>query len=389
MPAPTSHFPTTNAQLGERKLQIVVDLPAVTEARPEGTNPDLARTDLGHNIRASAVCKAWRKAAEYVRVVEKHPWIISIPYSGNVIDLFDPLQWKRYTLNLPEIAGSLVYYSKDGWLLMRRSSLVDFFFFNPYTRELISLPKYNLSFEEIAFSSAPTSGTCVSVALNFFLKYCLVLSICYPGATEWITMEFPFSLDFDPSLHSTIVYANDRFYYFVGGILFDFEPASRTLNHQAWDEHRRPHSNNVGWSYHRTMIYLMERKGEFFLMYTCGRLTPMVYKLVSSKWKEISNDTLDGLTIFASIYSSETRMDVLGMRNRVYLAKLGSYGMECEFYSFHEGIHYPRQLLKPLTVSQRLDELCLAQNLWIEPPPSIDGLDFKLRKGKAKVTIED
>ncbi|CAH8389586.1 unnamed protein product [Eruca vesicaria subsp. sativa] len=201
------------------------------------------------NIRASAVCKAWRKAAEYVRVVEKHPWVISISYCGNLIDFFDPLQWKKYTLNLPEIAESFVSYSKNGWLLMRRKSFVDLFFFNPYTREIIKLPKYNLLLQKIAFSSARTSDTCVSV--------------------------------------TNIVYANGHFFYFAEGILFDFDPASRTLNHQAWDEYRRPHKDNDE----------------------------------SSRKEEISNDILDGLTIFVSRYSSETRMDVLGMRNSVYLAK--------------------------------------------------------------------
>lgn len=328
---------------------------------------------LKDNISASAVCKAWRTAAEYVRVVEKHPWVIYIPLCGTLIDLFDPLPWKRYTLNLPEMDGSFVCYSKDGWLLMRRTNLVDLFFFNPYTRELITLPKYNSQFQKIAFSSAPTSGTCVSVTLNFSLKYLLSIRICYPGATEWITMEFPFSLDFDPFRHSNLIYANDHFFYFTGGILFEFDPATRTLNHQAWDEYRRPHGR---------FFYLMEQKGELFLMYACGSVTPKVYKLSSSKWEEISSATFDGLTIFASRYSSVTRMDVLGLRNSVYLAKYGSYGMQCEFYSFREG-----RLLKPLIVSQMLDEPNFVEGLWIEPPPCKDVLDFKLRKGKAKVTI--
>ncbi|KAF8048045.1 hypothetical protein N665_2706s0001 [Sinapis alba] len=328
---------------------------------------------LKDNIIASAVCKAWGKAAEYVRVVGKHPWIISIPFCGSLIDLFDPLHWKRYTLNLPQMAGSFVCYSKDGWLLMRRSSFVELFFFNPYTQELITLPKCNIHIQKVAFSSAPTSGTCVSVSLNFALQYRLSIGICYPGATEWITLEFPFSLDFDPFMHSNVVYANGHFFYFTGGILFDFDPASRTLIHQAWDESL----------YQAKNVYLMEQKGELFLMHSSRSVTQMVYKLVSSKWEEISSaTTLDGLTIFASRFSSDARMDVLGMRNRVYLAKYSSDSMQCEFYSFREG-----RLLRPLIVSQRLDEPNFFESLWIEPPPCMDVLDFKLRKGKAKVTI--
>ncbi|CAH8389277.1 unnamed protein product [Eruca vesicaria subsp. sativa] len=142
------------------------------------------------NIRASAVCKARREAAEHVRVVEKYPWIISFPTQGTLFDLFDPLQRKMYSLNLPDIAGMNVCFSKEGCLLMRKSSFVEFFFFNPYSRELISLPNCELPFQAIAFSSAPTSGTCVLVTLNPISEYLVAISICYPGETEWINMEF-------------------------------------------------------------------------------------------------------------------------------------------------------------------------------------------------------
>ncbi|CAD5327519.1 unnamed protein product [Arabidopsis thaliana] len=130
---------------------------------------------LKDNIRASAVCRAWRKAAESVRVVEKHPWVISFPRHYGVTILFDPLGRKSYTLNLPELVGTDVCYSKDGWLLMRRSSLVDMFFLNPYTRELINLPKCELSFQAVAFSSAPTSAFAFLEQLSGLLKIFLAL----------------------------------------------------------------------------------------------------------------------------------------------------------------------------------------------------------------------
>ncbi|KAL9286340.1 hypothetical protein AtEden1_Chr4g0284791 [Arabidopsis thaliana] len=165
---------------------------------------------------------------------------------------------------------------------MRRSSLVDMFFFNPYTRELINLPKCELSFQVIAFSSAPTSGTC--------------------------------------------------------------------------------------------RIYLAEQKGELFLMYTCSSEIPMVYKLVSSNWEEMNSTTLDGVTIFASMYSSETRLDVLGMRNSVYFPKYGLDCKGCVSYSFDEARYYPRKQFPKPTMWQMQKELCPLRSLWIEPP-SKDILD--------------
>lgn len=186
------------------------------------------------NIRASAVCEAWRKAALSVRVVEKHLWVISFPKCGDLVNLFDLLKQMMNTLSLPELAETSVCYSKDGWLLMRRSSFVHMFFFNPFTRELISLPKCELSFQAICFSSAPTSGTCAVVALKPITRYLVAISICYPGATEWITKELPCSLAFNPYMHSNLINVDDHhFYCFAsGGVLFDFDLASRTLTHQ-------------------------------------------------------------------------------------------------------------------------------------------------------------
>ncbi|CAH8272800.1 unnamed protein product [Arabidopsis lyrata] len=247
---------------------------------------------LKDNIRAFVVCKAWRKAAEYVRVVEKHPWFITFPKHDDLTIFIDPLERKRYTLNLPELAGTDVCYSKYGWLLMRRSNLVDMFFFNPYTLELINLPKCELSFQAIAFSSAPTSGTCAVIALRPFTRYSVRISICHPGAIEWITQDFSCSIGFDLYMHSDLVYANDHFYCFSsGGVLVDFDLSSRTMSHQAWNEHRCPyiHNDNDEWFNMLKRIYLVEQKGELFLMYTCSSEIPMVYKLVSSSWEEMSS----------------------------------------------------------------------------------------------------
>ncbi|CAH8355725.1 unnamed protein product [Eruca vesicaria subsp. sativa] len=318
---------------------------------------------LKDNIRASAVCKAWREATEHVRVGEKYPWIISFPTQGTLFDLFDPLQRKMYSLNLPDIAGMNVCFSKEGWLLMRKSRFVEFFFFNPYSRELISLPNCELPFQAIAFSSAPTSGTCVLVTLNPISEYLVAISICYPGETELINMEFPCSIAFDPNMHSNLIYANGHFYCFTaGGVLFDFDPSSRTLNQQAWDEPIFPNIHNSEWIYLPKIFYLMKQKGELFLMYTYGSETPVVYKLVSSKWEEMSSALLDGLTIFASRYCSETRMNVLGMRNSVYFPKYDVHNKQCVSYSYDEGRYSPC----------KQKELGSVESLWIEPPPCKD-----------------
>ena len=158
----------------------------------------MSRLVLKDNIRASASCKTWREAAVSVRVVEKHPWLFCFPKRGTSFELLDPLHWKTYTFNLPELADSTLCYSRDGWLLMRRSVSKDMFFFNPFSRERVSLPKFEQSFLVIAFSCPPTSDHCVVglvSSLRFYVENQerrITISTCHPGATEWITQESVF-----------------------------------------------------------------------------------------------------------------------------------------------------------------------------------------------------
>ncbi|KAF2582758.1 hypothetical protein F2Q70_00009221 [Brassica cretica] len=155
----------------------------------------MSRLVLKENIIASASCKSWCEAALSVRVVEKHPWLLSFSKRSSLFELHDPVQSKSYTLNLPELAEATVRYSSHSWLLMHASTTKDLFFFNPFTQELISLPKSTLPFQAIAFSSPPTSDNCVVVALNFKLRqHYVTISTCHPGATEWITEAFPAAL---------------------------------------------------------------------------------------------------------------------------------------------------------------------------------------------------
>ncbi|KAL1190863.1 F-box protein [Cardamine amara subsp. amara] len=322
---------------------------------------------LKDNIRASAVCKAWREAAELVRVVGKHPWVITLPKYGGFIDLIDPLQRKLYSLYFPrKLARTKVCYSKDGWLLLRqRSSFADMFFFNPFTREIKSLPSCKFYFQAVAFSSAPTSGTCTVIVLNPLTRR---ISIFYPGATEWNYMDISGPHGFCPNEHSNIVYANGHFYcfYLIGGLL-DFDVSSRTVSFQLWDEHRIPYFHNNELMSHRRIIYLMEQRGVFFVMYTCGTAAPLVYKIVSSKWEEMTGTTLDGLAIFASLQSSETRVNIPGMGNSVNFSKYSLRAERCLSYSFDKGRYYPRKRL-PIPKNPSKSFQCPRRSIWIEPP---------------------
>ncbi|XP_033134839.1 F-box protein At4g00893 [Brassica rapa] len=263
-----------------------------------------------------------------------------LPKRGNLFELYDPLQQKMYTLNLPELAKSTVCYSRDGWLLMRKTASNKMFFFNPFTRKLINLPNCELSYDAIDFSCAPTSGTCVLLAFKHARFGITTTSTCHPGATEWITEDLHFTLSFgnDELKHSNVVYAIRRFHCLDGnGSLYNFEPSTRVWRYEMVLLPDCPYiSYRFRYEYGRKKkkIFLAVRKGDFFKIITCGGEKPIVYKLDSIQWKEINSTTLEGFTIFTSLYSSEMRVNLPWMRNSVYFPKLRFSCKCCVSYSF-------------------------------------------------------
>ncbi|KAE9612380.1 putative F-box domain-containing protein [Lupinus albus] len=72
-----------------------------------------SRLTLDNNIRASAVCKSWNSVATAVRVLNQSPWLMYFPKFGDCYDFYDPVQRNTYSLQLPELSGSRVCYTKD------------------------------------------------------------------------------------------------------------------------------------------------------------------------------------------------------------------------------------------------------------------------------------
>ncbi|CAA7018303.1 unnamed protein product [Microthlaspi erraticum] len=322
----------------------------------------MSRLELKENIRASTACKPWLEAGVAVRVVEQHPWLMCFPKRGNSFQFRDPLKWKPYTLELPELADSTVRDSRYGWLLMQRSRKDEMFFFNPFSRELISLPKLELRFRDIAFSGPPTSDNCVVIALNFARKYYVTISTSHPGATEWITTENIPTGNQLFTMYNKIVYLNERFYcYNAGGAdLYSFHPSSRTWSYHGYKD------VGLDCNQDNKAAFLAERNGELFLMVTSGNEKPVVYKLVSLQWEEMSDaELLDSLTFFVSFYNSEVRKNLPQMRNNVCFSRFGYNRKRCVTYSFDESSYNPSKEWGSWV------ELCPPRSIWIDAPKNV------------------
>ncbi|GLT40650.1 hypothetical protein SLA2020_147670 [Shorea laevis] len=326
----------------------------------------LSKLKLEDNIRSSAVCKSWHRAAVSVRVVSQSPWLMYFPRYGDMYDFYDPTQCKTCSLYLPELCGSRVCYSKDGWLLLCQLNTNCLFFFNPFTREKIKLPvpRFELKYQIVAFSCAPTSTStsCVVFTLKHSNPSIVVISTCQLGAEEWVTVNHQNRLPFVSSIWNKIVFCNGCFYCLsLFGWIGVYNPLECFWNVLSVPPPRCPDSflNKNWWK----GLFMAEHNGEILVIYTCCSENPIVFKLVQSEtaWEEMK--TLHGMTLFASFLSSHSKVDLPGiMRNNVYFSKVRFFGKRCISYSVNDNRYYPRKQ------GHDWGELDPFELIWIEPP---------------------
>ncbi|KAL3536103.1 hypothetical protein ACH5RR_004564 [Cinchona calisaya] len=324
-----------------------------------------SRLTLSENIRASVVCKQWLAVAISVRVVNKPPWLIFFPKSGALVEFYDPLQRQFYSVELPELADSRVCYSKDGWLLVYRPRTQRVMFVNPYTRELIKLPKLELTYQLVAFSAPPTSSCCVVFTVEHVSATFIAISTCSPGATEWTTVNYRNDLPFVSSIWNKLVFCNGKFHCLsLTGWLGVYDAENRSWVVHVLPRPKYPENFFVkNWWKNK---FMAEHNGEIFVIYTSSEVNPVVYKLDQEikNWVEVN--TLGGLTIFASFFSSHARTDLLGsMRNSVYFSKVRYYGKRCISYSLYDNRYYPRKQCYDWGEEDPFG------SIWIEPPEDL------------------
>ncbi|MBA0746835.1 hypothetical protein Gogos_009318, partial [Gossypium gossypioides] len=324
---------------GRLELQTWSDLPL------ELLELILCNLTFEDNVRASVVCKRWHKVAISVRVMNQSPWLMYIPKSGCLYEFYDPSERKIHSLELPELRGCRVCYTKQGWLLLyrRRNHLV--FFFNPFTRETINLPSYELAYEIMAFSCAPTSTNCVVFSIKHVHPTVVAISTCHPGASEWTIINHRNRLPFVSSIWDKPVFCGGLFYCLsLTGWLGVYDPGRRYWKVLAVPPPRCPENFFVkNWWKGK---FMTEHNGDLLVVYTSQNKNPMIYKLYRSElaWKEM--ESLRGVTIFSSFLSSLSGANLPGiMRNNtipVNSSMTGESNLPLRTYgSSHPAMPYP------------------------------------------------
>ncbi|KAK7244889.1 hypothetical protein RIF29_39718 [Crotalaria pallida] len=338
------------------ELQTWADLPA------ELLELTLSHLTLADNIRASVVCKRWHSVACAVRVENQSPWLMYFKKFGDSYELYDPVQRKVYYLELPELNGSRVCYSKDGWLLLYRPRTHRVFFLNPFSRELINMPRFEVFYQAVAFSCAPTSPGCVLFTVENVNVTTVSISTCYHGESEWTTVDYQNRLPFVIGTRNKIVFSNGLFYCLsFTGWLGVYNPVEHTWSVLAVPPPKCPEIFLARkWGKGK---FMAEHEGDILVIYTCSSENPIIFKLDRRlmDWKEMK--TLDGVTVFASYWSSHSGTCLSGiMSNSVYFSKVRFFGKHCISYSLDDYRYYPCKQCHDRGEQDPFD------NIWIEPP---------------------
>ncbi|CAI8614859.1 unnamed protein product [Vicia faba] len=330
-----------------------------------------SRLVVADNIRASIVCKTWNSVATCVRPVNQSPWLMYFPKNDNRYDFYHPVLRKTYSLEFPELDGCHVLYTKDGWLLVCCGRWWPdghpFYFFNPFTRELIKLPRLYDTNHIAAFSCAPTLTECVIFTLKNVSSTIVAISTCYPGANKWTTVHLRNCSHFSCCIITKVVFSNGLFYCLSRkGFLGVFDPVECTWTVLEVSPPRSLKSFVARRG--RKGKFMTEHEGNIFVIHVFCPEGPIIFKLDQTlmEWKEVR--TLDGVTVFASFLSSHSKTYVTEiMRNSVYFSKVRFYGKRCISFSLDDHRYYPNKLCHDWIEPDAFE------SIWIEPPKEFVG----------------
>ncbi|CAA0838855.1 F-box protein [Striga hermonthica] len=335
----------------------------------------ISRLNLRGNIRASAVSTRWLAAAISIRQVKSPPLLMHIPKRGDFYEFYDPSSSTSYVLEIPEIRGSRVLYSRNGWLLLNNPISLDLFFYCPFIRctHPIPQPWDTIMPLTTAFTAAPLSANCIVFSL-FQTRSTITVAVWRHGWTEWKSNTFPRPLQYFYSPWVQIAYSRGCFYCLsLEGQLGVFEP-----NSFAWSIHyiMAPVCGGLVGENPWEARFMAELEGEVYVVCTGPGPAPVVYRVGSEEGNEwLPVRSLEGVALFANDLTSLARADVgTPTAGRIVFSKVKFHGAKCVMYSPGQGRYYPDAKMK---LDWRREEPY--RSIWIDVPeinPEFRGIEL-------------
>ncbi|KAF6176602.1 hypothetical protein GIB67_034464 [Kingdonia uniflora] len=167
------------------------------------------------------VCKDWRCAsfkasAKCTIIVVERLWFLL--YGDNLhCTLYNPLEERKYTMNIPELDGMTCIASLEGWLLVYGENSL--FFFCPFSRAKINLPQFPHNPQQYGhvavFTSAPTSPDCTVGIICHIDESTMELNLLRRGDNKWDTQGHALDVKIGNIIGATF---NKGMFYFLDSV---------------------------------------------------------------------------------------------------------------------------------------------------------------------------
>lgn len=266
------------------------------------------KLDIFDDMCVAAVCHDWRTASlSYPKkqsIGEGTPWLMqqNKNVDSSLQDFISITRKKKVTLYLPEFSNSLVLFSKQGWILMRRKNFFvtkerspdSVFLINPLTKAKIELPDVAEPHE--FFGSFSThDGYPINVVLISAGIFCrITLRIAKPGDLVW-TKHTPVerTMQFE-GCRGLISIGEQIFYYDIWGKMTIYNMATHV-----WKELLRPRNETEG------VNYIAEHDGKLIKLFAGGyddhtSYSISVYNDTDTSWERVTNDEMSNTVWYLS-----------------------------------------------------------------------------------------
>ena len=273
-----------------------------------------------------SICKSWRSikptSRQLLSVLDSTysqiPCLMSVDYYK--CSVFHPIYHDH--MNIPELCGATIRYSKYGWLLLSRSDC-SVFFFHPFNKIKIELPGSH-PFGTMCFSSPPTSADCLVIGVEVLG---LEVGFIRRGELDWTICQFRGY--FGPAGCNPVIH-NGKCYCLSnsGNVgVFDINECLRAPNQHFhhWTIVSTGLPEHIRYSHQQS--YMMEGNGgkllAVFEVHDCEKCVYVFELNLSSsrsrmKWHEVRN--LENKMLYVSPGGSFLESArVKGMGNKIYL----------------------------------------------------------------------